>query len=57
MKLNLNGKVLMVKSISFQTTEDASHFEPVPPEMGYKGAIKMLLRSNNSAQVAEEVSH
>ena len=52
MKLSLTGKALMIKPLSFQTTEDASHFEPVPPEMGYQGAIKMLL-SDNSAQVAE----
>lgn len=54
MKLSLTGKALLIKSISFQTTEDASHFEPVPPEMGYQNAIKMLLNGNDSAQVAEE---
>lgn len=53
MKLSLTGKALLIKSLSFQTTEDASHFEPVPPEMSYQGAIKMLLSNNDSAQVAE----
>lgn len=53
MKLSLTGKALMIKPLSFQTTEDASHFEPVPPEMGYQNAIKMLLNDNGSAQVAE----
>jgi len=53
MKLSLTGKALMIKPLSFQTTEDASHFEPVPPEMGYQNAIKMLLNDNSSAQVAE----
>lgn len=53
MKLSLTGKALLIKSISFQTTEDASHFEPVPPEMGYQNAIKMLLNGNESAELTE----
>jgi hypothetical protein len=55
MKLSLTGKVLMIKPLSLQTTEDASHFEPVPPEMGYQKAIEMLLHDNNgtSAHVAQ----
>ena len=57
MKLSLTGKALLIKPLSFQTTEDASHFEPVPPEMGYQGAIKMLLSNSDSAQVAEEHGH
>jgi hypothetical protein len=57
MKLSLTGKALLIKPLNFQTTEDASHFEPVPPQMGYQNAIKMLLTSNDSAQVAERASH
>jgi hypothetical protein len=53
MKLSLTGKALMIKPLSFQTTEDASHFEPVPPETGYQNAIKMLLSNPDGAQVAE----
>lgn len=55
MKLSLTGKALMIKPLSFQTTEDASHFEPVSPEMGYQKAIEMLLNDNHgtSAQVAQ----
>jgi len=53
MKLSLTGKALLIKSLSFQTTEDATRFEPVPPEMGYQGAIKLLL-NNNSSQVAKD---
>jgi hypothetical protein len=53
MKLSLTGKALMIKPLSFQTTEVASHFEPVPPEMGYQNAIKMLLSDTGEAQVAE----
>jgi hypothetical protein len=53
MKLSLTGKALLIKSLSFQTTEDASHFEPVPAEMGYQAAIKMLLSDTGTGQVAE----
>jgi len=41
MKLNLTGKALMLKSLSFQTTEDASDFHPVP-NFSYKDAIALL---------------
>lgn len=57
MKLSLTGKALLIKALNFQTTEDASHFEPVPPEMGYQNAIKMLLNDNGNAQVAEDHGH
>jgi hypothetical protein len=53
MKLSLTGKALLFKSLSFQTTEDASDFQPVPPETGYQNAIKMLLSNNESAQMAQ----
>jgi hypothetical protein len=53
MKLSLTGKALLIKNLNFQTTEDASHFEAVPPEMGYQNAIKMLLNTGDSSQVAE----
>jgi hypothetical protein len=49
MKLNLHGKALLIKSLSFETTEDASDFEPVRPQMGYQEAVHMLL-NNNQAQ-------
>ncbi|HYK34526.1 hypothetical protein [Alloacidobacterium sp.] len=56
MKLSLTGKALLIKSISFQTTEDALRFEPVPPEMGYQNAIKMLLNSTaTNAQLREGI--
>jgi hypothetical protein len=41
MKLDLHGKALMLKSLSFVTTEDASDFHPVPND-GYKPAIDLL---------------
>ncbi|WP_155987607.1 hypothetical protein [Pseudacidobacterium ailaaui] len=52
MKLNLTGKALMIKPLSFQTTEDASHFEPVPADIGYQKAIDMLLKEDAGPQVA-----
>jgi hypothetical protein len=42
MKLNLTGKALMVKSLSFQITEETSHFSPVPPDLDYRKAIQLL---------------
>ncbi len=42
MKLNLQGKALMLKSLNFQTVEDGSDYRPVPPQWGYKDAIKLL---------------
>ncbi len=42
MKLDLTGKILMMKSVSFITTEDASHFVPVPKGIGYQDAIHLL---------------
>ena len=41
MKLNLTGKALMLKSLSFQTTEDASDFHPVA-NSGYQSAIALV---------------
>ncbi|HEY0786338.1 MAG TPA: hypothetical protein VGD62_10735 [Acidobacteriaceae bacterium] len=41
MKLNLTGKALMLKPLSFQTTEDASDFHAVP-DAGYKEAIALV---------------
>jgi hypothetical protein len=45
MKVNLTGKALMVKSLSFQITEEASHFSPVPPDLDYRKAIQLLENS------------
>ncbi len=41
MVLNLTGKALMLKSLSFKTTEDASDFHPVP-NSGYQDAIGLV---------------
>lgn len=42
MKLDLTGKILMVKSIAFQTTEDSSNFRPVSNTLTYQDAIRIL---------------
>ena len=46
MKLDLHGKALMIKTLTFETTEDGSDFEPVPPEWSYKEAVHMLLNND-----------
>jgi hypothetical protein len=49
MRLRLQGKILMIKSLDFETTEDASDFEPVHPQMSYQDAVHLLLNDNNQA--------
>lgn len=46
LKLNLNGKILLVKSLVIQSTEDSSRFEPVSNTLTYKDAIRMLESEN-----------
>jgi hypothetical protein len=42
LKLHVTGKALLLKSLSFQITEDASHFSPVAPNLSYRDAIQLL---------------
>ncbi len=42
MKLDLSGKILMMKSITFRVTEEMAHFTPVPPGLDYRKAIQIL---------------
>jgi hypothetical protein len=42
LKLNLTGKILMVHSVTFQTTEDSSDYRPVSNTLTYKDAIHIL---------------
>ncbi len=42
MKLNLKGKLLMVKSLRVQMTEERNHFSFVPPDLDYRKAIQLL---------------
>ncbi len=43
MKLNLTGRALLVKSLSYRITEEMSRFQPVPADLDYRKAIQTLL--------------
>jgi hypothetical protein len=45
MKLRLQGKVLMMKSVDFSTTEDFSDFQIQTQELSYQEAIHLLQKS------------
>jgi hypothetical protein len=49
MKLNLQGKILMMKSVDFSTTEDFSAFKAQPQEMSYQEAIHLLQQQTSVA--------
>jgi hypothetical protein len=51
MKLRLQGKLLMMKSVDYSTTEDFSDFRVQPQELSYQEAIHLL--QQGPAQVAE----
>jgi hypothetical protein len=42
MKLDLSGKALMVKSLTFRISEHGTDYESVPREMSYKDGIRLL---------------
>ncbi|MCU1313620.1 MAG: hypothetical protein JWM54_1377 [Acidobacteriaceae bacterium] len=42
LKLNLTGKILMLKSLVIRSTEDGSEYKPVSNNVTYKEAIQML---------------
>jgi hypothetical protein len=52
LKLNLTGMALMIKPLSFQTTETSTDFQPVPVNMGYQDAVHMLKGDSSAPQVA-----
>jgi hypothetical protein len=52
MKLRLQGKLLMMKSVDYSTTEDFSDFKIQPEELGYQEAIRLLQKIPGGAQVA-----
>ena len=56
MKLNLTGMALMIKPLSFQTTETATDFQPVPLNMSYQDAIHLLESNNSGPQLARSVT-
>ena len=43
LRLNLNGKILMFKSLVIDTKEDESNFAPVPANWTYQDAVRALL--------------
>jgi hypothetical protein len=53
MKLDLTGKALMVKTLTFRITENGSGYESVPREMTYKDGIRLL---QSKAPITREVA-
>jgi hypothetical protein len=45
LKLNLTGKVLLVKTLHIRLDETMGNFQPVPKNLDYRQAIRMLLAS------------
>ncbi len=41
-KLNLTGRALMVKPLSYHISEEMGHYSPVPDDLDYHEAIRML---------------
>lgn len=56
MQLKLTGKVMMVKSMDFSTTEDSTDFKPVPKTISYQDAIR-LLESSTPASGSRAKAH
>jgi hypothetical protein len=56
MRLNLTGIALMLKPLSFQTTETSTDFQPVPVNMSYQDAIHLLTNDSAGPQVAQDAS-
>jgi hypothetical protein len=54
MKLSLTGRALMVKSLNIHTQEDESDFHPVPKDIGYQDAIRMLEAPPAPAQASAQ---
>lgn len=50
MKLNLTGKALMVKPLSYRINEELSHFAPAPAATDYHKAIRILESTQPSAK-------
>jgi hypothetical protein len=52
MKLQLQGKLLMMKSVDYSTTEDFSDFKVQAQELGYQEAIRLLQKTPTTSVVA-----
>jgi hypothetical protein len=48
LKVDMRGKALMVKSLNFQITEQASHFSLAPEGVDYRQAIQLLEKSGGA---------
>ncbi|HEY4381821.1 MAG TPA: hypothetical protein VGN01_15840 [Acidobacteriaceae bacterium] len=48
LKIRVNGKILMVRSFSYQIDEETSHFSPVAPGLKYRDAIQLLKKVDPS---------
>lgn len=46
-KLSLTGKILLIKSLTYDTTEKESDYSPVPYDWGYQEAVKALLSEHH----------
>jgi len=53
MKLDLTGKALMLKTLTFRVTENGTGYESVPREMSYKDGIRLL---QSKAPITGEVA-
>ena len=53
MNLRLQGKVLMMKSVDFSTTEDFSDFQAQTQELSYQEAIHLLQKSTVAQMAAK----
>jgi hypothetical protein len=42
-RLNLQGKILLIKSLTYDTTQEESNYSPVPSDWTYQDAVKALL--------------
>jgi hypothetical protein len=47
LRLNLQGKILMIKSLIIDTTEEESNYSPVPANWGYQDAVRALLNEKH----------
>lgn len=50
LRLNLNGRILLIKSLTIDTTEQESNFEPVPADWTYQDAVRALLNEKRPMQ-------
>jgi hypothetical protein len=47
LRLNLTGKILLIKSLNIDTTEQESNFSPVPADWTYQDAVRALLNEKH----------